>query len=131
MQCNSITQASSTDFGPNSDLAHVEVDEFLLLFLLEGVEQRLPLDVGCGVTKPAKKRSFYLAKNHISCDCFRKTGNSAAHRQKHAILKQSPDTRYLILIIILQNVRYEVNLLILHQFQLANASVFSIMFLMQ
>ena len=65
MQCNSITQASSTDFGPNSDLAHVEVDEFLLLFLLEGVEQRLPLDVGCGVTKPAKKRSFYLAKNHI------------------------------------------------------------------
>ena len=28
----------------------------------------------------------------ISCDCFRMTGNSAAHRQKHAILKQSPDT---------------------------------------
>ena len=28
---------------------------------------------------------------YISFDCFRRTGNSAAHRQKHAILKQSHD----------------------------------------
>ena len=27
----------------------------------------------------------------VSCDCFRSTGNSAAHRQKHAVLKQSYD----------------------------------------
>ena len=29
----------------------------------------------------------------ISCDCFRSTGNSAAHRQKHAVLKQSHDIK--------------------------------------
>ena len=50
-------------FGPN--LAHIEVDEFLLLFLLEGVEQRLPLYVGCGVSKPAKKDNCSLAETDV------------------------------------------------------------------
>ena len=33
-----------------------------------------------------------LTNLFISCDCFRMTGNSAAHREKYAILKQSPET---------------------------------------
>ena len=36
--------------------------------------------------------NIYTSRQHISCDCFRMTGNSAAHRQKHAFLKQSPDS---------------------------------------
>ena len=32
----------------------------------------------------------------ISCSCFRRTGNSAAHRQKHANLKWEPDIYFVM-----------------------------------
>ena len=42
-------------FDPNFG-SYIEVDQLFLLFLLEGVEQRLPLDVGRGVSEPEERR---------------------------------------------------------------------------
>ena len=40
---------------------------------------------------------------YVSCACLRRTGNSAAHRQKHAISKRAPD----IWNVIAQNARQQ------------------------